>query len=125
MSLKSNVITAVCTAGVCLGIGAGMSGPGEPTLIEAAVERTAADSRDFRIFRVWSDGSIDTIRVDFDQPSSCEPGSVCGSCITGDCPSDVNGDGRQASRGGSKPRSDKETAASSGSSVEPKTGTAG
>ena len=97
MSIRSNVITALCTAGLCIGVGAGMSGPDAPTVVASSTEQMLSESgaptNGWRVWRTWSDGSIDVSRVSFDGATGCEVIGVCTRCVAGDCPSDVNGDG--------------------------------
>ncbi len=86
-----------CAAAVCQPC----APPDPPTVVSMSVSKDIfpenSFNRTFRIFRAWSDGQVDHIRVGFGfEPGACDTvGTICAPIILipGSCPTDINRDG--------------------------------
>ena len=74
------------------------AGPVEPVPVSMSVTQVIVSDgtgwRNWRVFRMWSDGAVDTTWVEFPFQTSCEVENTCFQpVIPGTCMSDVNRNG--------------------------------
>jgi hypothetical protein len=96
MSSNWKALVGGCVVGA-LCVGAGMSGSGDATpvaLTASPVVWNQHEGNHWRLFRQWSDGSVDCFRITFENAGSCEIMDMCSVQVyPPSCPGDVNHDG--------------------------------